>query len=524
MGCDWKRRAHTLYCIGLFLFLFIGSAKGQDGVSLSILDIHSSTGGNVEMVVSVVDENGMPVKSLSKDNFRLNIEGKEVKEFSLQPYSSAQSPLSVILGIDVSGSMEGVPIKEAKRGSSIFLDQLDKEDFTSLMVFGNGVRFLTDFTKKKHEVREKIESLKAEEKLTFLYQATQEGLDKSSKAPTSRVAIVLLTDGRDEGSPMGEEDVVAKITKNRIPIYTLGFGPKAHVEYLKKIATMSGGYFLSTPKAEELSSLYSMVLDQLKNQYLLKFSYSKAAGEYTSILTLKYRDKEITARRGFLHVITESTTGWKELCKNQWVWLILALALIIVGAAVVYRFGLFSREKPEPREERDELEEEPEVRLMIKKKFHPMGPSLSQLETTATVAMPLPSKGEVGLEIDLQQPLPLMFPLIDRKNKREFNEVIITRYDKDRDHLLSAEKVYLLLSERSVTRPSEERRGHARIFVDIKTGTYQIEDLGSTSGTKVNGRGLSRGVSLALVDGDKITVGNIPMKYYDRRPLIETRF
>jgi len=146
------------------------------------------------------------------------------------------------------------------------------------------------------------------------------------------------------------------------------------------------------------------------------------------------------------------------------------------------------------------------------------------LETTATVAMPLPSKGEVGLEIDLQQPLPLMFPLIDRKNKREFNEVIITRYDKDRDHLLSAEKVYLLLSERSVTRPSEERRGHARIFVDIKTGTYQIEDLGSTSGTKVNGRGLSRGVSLALVDGDKITVGNIPMKYYDRRPLIETRF
>jgi VWFA-related protein len=524
MGCDWIKRSHILRNVALIVFTLIGIAKGQDGISLGILDIHSSPGGNVEMVVSVVDANGIPVKGLGEENFRLTIEGKEVKKFSLEPYSSAQSPLSVILGIDVSGSMEGIPIKEAKRGASIFLDQLDKEDFTSLMVFGNSVRFLTDFTRKKYEVREKIESLNADETLTLLYQATHEGLEKSSKAPTSRVAMVLLTDGRDEGSPIGEEDVVARIKKTHIPIYALGFGPKAQVDYLQKAAALSGGYFLSTPKAEELSNLYSMVLDQLKNQYLLRFSYSKPAGEYTSLLTLHYRDKEITARRGFLHVIAEPVPWWKELCKSYVVWLILALALIFVGVAIIYRFGLLRREKTEPKGKEPELEEEPEVRLMIKKKFEPLGPSLTQLKTTATVAMPAPSKGEVGIEIDLQQPLPLSFPLIDKKNRREFSEIIITRYDKDRDHLLSAEKVYLFLSDRSVTRPNEERKGHARIFADTKTGTYQIEDLGSTSGTKVNGRGLNRGVALALVSGDTIMVGNIPMKYYDRRPLIETRF
>jgi VWFA-related protein len=524
MGCDWIRRSQVLCYAILLVFTLIGIAEGQHGISLGILDIHSTPAGNVEMVVSVVDGHGMPVKGLGKENFRLNIEGKEVKEFSLEPYSSAQSPLSVILGIDVSGSMQGIPIKEAKRGASIFLDQLDKEDFTSLMVFGNSVRFPTDFTRKKHEVREKIESLKADEKLTWLYQATHDGMDKASKAPTSRVAIVLLTDGRDEGSPIGEEEVVARIKKAHIPIYTLGFGPKAQVDYLKKVATMSSGYFLSTPKAEELSNLYSMVLDQLKNQYLLRFGYSKPAGEYTSILTLHYRDKEIKVRRGFLHVMAEPIPWWKGLCKSYVVWLILALALILVGLAIVYRFGLLSRGKAEPKRKEPEPEEEPEVCLMIKKKFQPMGPSLTQLKTTATVVMPAPSKGEVGLEIDLQQPLPLLFPLIDKKNRREFSEIIITRYDKDRDHLLSAEKVYLFLSDRSVTRPNEERKGHTRIFVDTKTGTYQIEDLGSTSGTKVNGRILSRGVSLALVSGDTITVGNIPMKYYDRRPLIETRF
>jgi hypothetical protein len=140
------------------------------------------------------------------------------------------------------------------------------------------------------------------------------------------------------------------------------------------------------------------------------------------------------------------------------------------------------------------------------------------------VALPSASKGEVGLEIDLKQPLPVSFALIDKKNRREYNEIIITRYDKERARLFSGEKIYLLLSERSVTRPGGERKGHARIFIDPETGTYQIEDLGSTSGTKVNGKGLNKGSSLALVSGDTITVGNILMKYYDQRPLMETQF
>ncbi len=412
-----RTKSTGIYAI-LILLIFFGLARGQETISLNILDMRSSPGGNVEMVVSVVDENGIPVKGLSKADFGLSLEGKEVKEFSLAPYSSAQSPLSVILGIDVSGSMEGVSIKEAKRGASIFLDELDKEDFTSLMVFGNSVRFLTDFTRKKHEVREKIESLQANEKSTLLYQASSEGLDKASKAPTSRVAIVLLTDGRDEGSTMGEEEVVAKVRKARLPIYTLGFGPKAQVEYLKNVASISGGYFLSTPKAEELTHLYSMVLDQLKNQYLLRLNYPKPAGEYKSLLTLRHRDREITARRTFLHVMAESTPGWKAWCRSPWVWGIMGLALVIVGMALLYQFGMFRRSKPKTREKEVESEEEPSIYLMIKKKLQPLGHSLSRIDATATVALPSASKGEVGLEIDLKQPLPVPFALIDKKNTK----------------------------------------------------------------------------------------------------------
>ncbi len=67
------RRSQILCYIVLSLFIFAGLAEGQSEVSLSILDIHSKPGGNVEMVVSVVDENGIPIKGLSKANFKLNL-------------------------------------------------------------------------------------------------------------------------------------------------------------------------------------------------------------------------------------------------------------------------------------------------------------------------------------------------------------------------------------------------------------------------------------------------------------------
>jgi pSer/pThr/pTyr-binding forkhead associated (FHA) protein len=278
-----------------------------------------------------------------------------------------------------------------------------------------------------------------------------------------------------------------------------------------------------------------MVSDRTKKSALLGWTclfllilagpdYPRPAGEYTCLLTLERLGNEVNAQRVFSHIIAEATPWWKEWSKSQIVWGIVALALIIVGIAVVYRSGLLRKEKAELRHEGAESKELPEVSVMIRKKFHPPGLSPGPNQASATVALPISSKGEVGLEIDVGQPLPLTFALVDRRSRREYGEVVITRYDDERDHLFSEERIYLVLSDRSVTRPSDERQGHARIFMDKRTGTYQIEDLGSTSGTLVNGKILKKGIPLALIDGDSIMVGRVTLKYFDRRPLLETHF
>ncbi|MFQ5418084.1 MAG: FHA domain-containing protein [Myxococcota bacterium] len=53
-------------------------------------------------------------------------------------------------------------------------------------------------------------------------------------------------------------------------------------------------------------------------------------------------------------------------------------------------------------------------------------------------------------------------------------------------------------------------REHSIVIRDPETGTYSIEDLQSTNGTKVNGK---RVRSADLVDGDEIQIGHTRFRF-----------
>jgi adenylate cyclase len=53
-------------------------------------------------------------------------------------------------------------------------------------------------------------------------------------------------------------------------------------------------------------------------------------------------------------------------------------------------------------------------------------------------------------------------------------------------------------------------REHAIVLLDEETGTYTIEDLQSSNGTKVNGKRIR---SADLIDADEIEIGNTRFRF-----------
>ncbi|WP_449244717.1 VWA domain-containing protein [Desulfobacca acetoxidans] len=517
--------------------------------ALHVLDIQSKPNHAVEMILSVLDKTGRPIKNLTPENFSLSVEGLPIKDFSLEPISSAKSPLSVVLAIDVSGSMKGEPMAEARKAAAIFLDELEKDDHVALITFGQGVYHLSDFAAKKHEVREQLQHLEAKEQWTWLYQATLEAMEKAVQAPTTRAAVILLTDGKDEGSPVSEEAVLDRIKGAQVPIYAMGFGSKAQVDYLQKVASASQGAFLSTPQAADLTNLYQTVLDYLKNQYILRFTYENPVGVYTSQLKLSVAGQELSTQRRFLYVAAEPQPQpppapiiipqvpplpalepsprataptplpepvqlpqpppewWQE---PLWQGLVAGVALLGLGLLIwflVRRWKVTSK-LPEP------------VRVLLKGKAHSvMATSPGSGSSTSTRV--LFSPGEVGLRLNIP-PVPIFFALLDSSKNLHYQEIILTRYDDENPALYDNARIYLLFSDNTVSRPNPQRAGHARIFLDAETQMYHLEDLGSFSGTKLNDKPISE--AAPLEDQDAITLGGVSLAFYDRRPLTGTRY
>ncbi|MGA2327076.1 MAG: VWA domain-containing protein [Bryobacteraceae bacterium] len=326
MRYRWGKRHHLL---GLAAAWICAAALlAQETPVLNVLQTEADVKGRVKLLVSVTDAKGRGIAGLGAANFEVAVEGEQVRDARFERGAGVGSPLSVILALDVSGSMRGEAIEAAKISASEFLDRLGKEDYCALMVFGDDVRLAADFTRDRQVTRRVLAELQAADSTTHLYQALFDSVKRVGTAPTPRSAIVVLTDGKDEGSSLGVEDVISRVSAAAVPIYTLGYGTKADVKLLGRVSTLSGGVFYYTPNAEELRRTYAAIVDQINNEYLLSFTIrppSVAQKPGTVILKL---GRQPMKRAFVVEGIPEKYPRWAFPAG------LVAMALVVVVAAL----------------------------------------------------------------------------------------------------------------------------------------------------------------------------------------------
>lgn len=498
----------------VFFLTLVSSAVAE--VSVSILQGKATDDKKAALFFSVVDDAGKPIKGLSKENLKLVVEGEKIANFTVQPVSTTQGPLSLVLGIDVSGSMKGKPFEGTKKAVHSFLFQLDKEDFVSLLSFGTEVKILADFIKEKDRIWAQVEPLGAVDMWTHLYDATHEAVTKAKGAPTSRAAVILLTDGRDEGSKGKTRNEAIDIARGAsIPVFTIGFGHQIDKEYLKEIAEVSGGYFLFTPDPGAIAGLYSKVLEQLRNQYVITFDFAKNPGFYKAALTLNYGNKEYVSKKQFEFNPEGTPPGLQELLRGI-TWQQGAIGgvilLAVIAAVIALVFVYLKRRKREWIEELRGIWGDP---------AKPASPGACYLEYPKEV----PTDHEFilsrsGKKANLEGGEVSAFLQVDcMKNKKiilmyqgreVITDLIIARESAEQRQHKKEGVVYLWVppERKGVSRPSEDAPGHARIFYLPDSERFVIENLKETpTYFGENNVKLSQGEQVPLRDGDIIDVG-----------------
>jgi len=253
----------------------------------------------VQVTVTVMDGGGHFIRGLPKTAFHVSEDGRRQ---TVSSFAAEDVPLDLVVAIDISGSMASAMTK-LKAAAKEFLGAVPPKDQVTLLGFNDSIFTLT------RRATDPAERMRAVDRLapwgaTSLYDVIIRGVDLLGRK-TGRKALIVFTDGEDQGSHAALADVERRLQSSDATVYMIGQGEGLLRENLKKIMERlvepTGGRALFTDSIDELHTAFADLLDELSNQYLLGYqsTNTKRDDQWRRIKVDVDGHHEVRARQGY---------------------------------------------------------------------------------------------------------------------------------------------------------------------------------------------------------------------------------
>ncbi|MGC1361166.1 MAG: VWA domain-containing protein [Silvibacterium sp.] len=290
----------------------------------------------VSLYFSVRDKHNGLIPTLSKSDCNI-FEDKQpqtIKNFS------AETDLPLTLGIllDTSGSQTNVLPLEQQSGGN-FLHQIMREkDEAFVVTFDVDVDLAQDFTNNVNELTRALDKAEINTaggngaggipgigqgpiptqgtpKGTLLYDAVAQASKDKLSMETGRKALILLTDGEDEGSVTKPDQAIEAAQKANAIIYVILIADRPFYGHymgslgysgdmqMRKLADATGGRVIDVGNnGKKLEDAFDQIQQELRTQYLASYTSTntKLDGTYRKVdVTCKGDGLKVQARKGY---------------------------------------------------------------------------------------------------------------------------------------------------------------------------------------------------------------------------------
>jgi VWFA-related protein len=308
----------------------------------------------ISVLATVHDKKGQISSHLTKEDFAIEEEGRPqvIKYFSRE----TNLPLTLGLLVDTSMSQRRV-LGDEQRAAYKFLDQvMSQKDQAFVLHFDSEVELLQDLTRQRQKLERALNDLETPRQLqrstpgssgrrggggTTLYDAVLLASNEVMRDQTGRKALIILSDGVDNGSKVGLTDAIDAAQKNDVLVYSILFSdeqaygggggnsyppmggrrggmggmgggrPRPSVvnrsddgkKVLQRLSMETGGGFFEVSKKQPIDQSFARIQDELRNQYSIGFNSDQPAAPGTfrriQVTVPKQKNLIVQARAGY---------------------------------------------------------------------------------------------------------------------------------------------------------------------------------------------------------------------------------
>jgi len=303
--------------------------------------------------VNVVGASGSPIQGLGPDIFRVYESGSSSSSriTRVETLESLGTGASIVLVIQASGAMEPI-CEELKKSASAFVNGLGEKDQAAAVDYAETAETIAPFSPEKGDVAGKIGKMTCTGKSFLLYDglaqaislfgATAPGKGQQATLPAPR-AIIVIADGRDNGSATAEEKLIADANKRRIPIHAVGHSEldQDSLAGLEQIARRTGGTYRAAPTVEDINKGLTVIKDYISKAYVIDWRTKLDHDGKEHKVEIAMESDSGPGLKGSLMVRTPDYFDWMRLAA----WVVGILLLVIVAGAVY----VLTRPKPPPQ-------------------------------------------------------------------------------------------------------------------------------------------------------------------------------
>jgi VWFA-related protein len=239
---------------------------------------------NVDLVlldVGVRDSKGQFVPNLKKSDFTVFEDGRRVE---IRNFNTFDTPVALGLVVDNSGSMTEKRVgvinaglafaKESNPGDQFFV-----VNFNDIVRRGlpPGVRFTDNL-----QMLRKALYFGLARGQTALYDALAYSLKHLELSSRERRSLVVVTDGRDNVSEIGLDQLMREVEGSPATIYTVGLHDPdvmndLNAGVLRKISRVSGGEFFEPEEASQIAPVFQKISKDIRHRYTIGYVPDEAS-------------------------------------------------------------------------------------------------------------------------------------------------------------------------------------------------------------------------------------------------------
>lgn len=283
----------------------------------------------VNVFFNVKDKKGLLIPGLQKGDFDVLEDGKPqtIKYFSAE----SNQPLTLGILIDSSASQMRVLEYEKEVGAAFLRDVLKEKDMAFVISFDVTVDLLQDYTNSANQLSRALNRARintggggggvpglgggpfptsADPRGTLLYDAIYLASHDKLGSEVGRKAMIVLTDGEDQGSQLKIRDAIEAAQKADAMCYVIliadrGFygGAYGGDREMRKLTEETGGRTIEVSnKPDKLRTAFDQIAAELRSQYSIGYTPTNAKldGSFRKVeIATKDKNHHVQARKGY---------------------------------------------------------------------------------------------------------------------------------------------------------------------------------------------------------------------------------